>query len=64
MKSGGASVGGLLVVFELTELDVVEDVEVAREDGLLLEDVAALEDVDVLEGAVVLEEEAFCAGLG
>jgi hypothetical protein len=71
LKSGGASVGGALVVFELTELDAVEDVVVVvLEDVVALEDVAALEDmvvlggVEVLDVAVVLAEEVFCAVLG
>jgi len=58
LKSGGASAGGVLVVFELTELDVVQDVAV------VLEDEGALNDVEVLDVAVVLDEEAFCAALG
>jgi hypothetical protein len=40
LKSGGA--GGIAVVFELTELDVVEEVDAA------LEDIARLEDIEVL----------------
>ena len=62
MKSGGASVGGLVVVLELTELERVEDVVVALEDVVVLNDVEVLDvDVDV---EVVLDDEALCADLG
>ncbi len=62
LKSGGASVGGLVVVFELTELERVEDVVVALEDVVVLNDVEVLDvDVDV---AVVLDDEALCVDLG
>jgi hypothetical protein len=58
LKSGGDNVGGVVVVLELTELDVVEEV------AAVLEDVVVLEGVVVLEEDVVLTEETFCAGLG
>lgn len=52
LKSGGDGVGGVLVVFELTELDVVEEVA------------AVLEDVVLLDGEVVLTAGALFADLG
>ena len=70
LKSGGANVGGAVVVLELTELDVVEEVdeEVAAvlEDVVVLEGVVALDDdaIVLLDVDVVLSEEVFCAPLG
>lgn len=58
LKSGCANGGGVLVVFELTELDAVEDVAAA------LEDAAVLNDVEALDAAVVLDEEALLPDLG
>ena len=56
LKSGGASVGGVLVVLELTEL-AVEEVAAALEDMEVPVDV-------VLDEAFVLAEEALCEDRG
>jgi hypothetical protein len=66
LKSGGANVGGVVVVvLELTELDVVEEVAAVLEDAVVLEGVVVLEeDVVLLDVDVVLTEETFCPGLG
>jgi hypothetical protein len=65
LKNGGAAPGGVAVVFELTELDVLEEVAAVLEEVVVLEDGVALEeDVAVLDGEVVLDEEAFCPDLG
>lgn len=58
LKSGCASAGGVIVVFELTELDAVEDVAAVLEDAVVLDDVEGLDDV------VVLDEEALLPDLG
>jgi hypothetical protein len=61
LKSGGAGEGGVEFVFALVELDVVvEDVEAALEDGVVLDKVVD----EVLGVVVVLVEEAFCVDLG
>ena len=63
LKNGAEGAGGVSVVFELTELDAMEEVAVALEDVVVLdgEIVLAVEVPDIL---VVLVEEAFCASLG
>jgi len=63
LKSGADGAGGVLVVFELTELDVIEDVAVALEDVVVLDGEVVLA-VEVLDIAVVLVDEASCAGFG
>jgi hypothetical protein len=63
LKSGGDGPGGVLVVFELTELDVIEDVAVVLEDVVVLDGEVVLA-VEVLDIAVVLVVEAFRAGFG
>jgi len=63
LKSGGAAVIGVVVVWGLTELDSIEDVAVTLED-VALEDAVTLEEMGVLEDVVVLTEDAVCAGLG
>ena len=60
LKSGCARAGGVLVVFELTELERVEEVAGALEDAAVLDDIAVLDVVNI----VLDDEDALLPDLG